>query len=287
MPCRLSKGEKIGIAALLSAVLCFFIAPTLALLPLSGFLLLCFLAPFFPEISFFLPVISRSQPGTEGVILTFDDGPSPEFTPVLLDLLARYGLPATFFVIGKKAADHPELIARILAAGHSIGNHSWDHDYFLMLRSTERIQEDLHRTQEVLAEAGVRPLLFRPPVGITGPRLKKVLEREGMLAVNYSCRALDRGNRHLAGLANKIMRRVRPGDIIMLHDLPAFQEEDSDLLYREFDQLFQQLTEKYTVIPMEDALQRPVMHSEKEAGPSGQPGIPRRIQSICSRPGRD
>ncbi|WPD23001.1 MAG: polysaccharide deacetylase family protein [Candidatus Electrothrix scaldis] len=269
IPAKLCKAEKIGIAALLSAVLCFFITPPLALLPLSLFLLLCFLAPFFPGISFFLPVISRAKPGTEGIVLTFDDGPSPEFTPILLDLLARYALPATFFVIGKKAAEHPELIAQILAAGHSIANHSWDHDYFLMLRSTESIQEDLHRTQKVLVRAGVRPLLFRPPVGITGPRLKKVLEQEGLLAVNYSCRALDRGNRQIVGLADKIMRKVRPGDIIMLHDLPTFQKKESALLCTEFDLLFQRLTGKCRVIPMEEALQRPVMQVEKEAGPLG------------------
>ena len=138
-----------------------------------------------------------------------------------------------------------------------------------MLRSTESIQEDLRRTQEVLVRVGVCPLLFRPPVGITGPRLKKVLEQEGMLAVNYSCRAFDRGNRQIVGLADKIMRNVRPGGIIMLHDLPAFQQEESVLLFAEFDQLFQRLTEKYKVVPMEEALQRPVMQVEKEAGSLG------------------
>ncbi|MCW5210753.1 polysaccharide deacetylase family protein, partial [Desulfobulbus sp. N3] len=237
------KAEKIGIIALLAALLCAFFFPVLIPLPLLSFLLLCFFAPFLPGSSFFLPIISRSSPGIEGVVLTFDDGPSPASTPALLALLACYRLPATFFVVGKKAARHPELIEQILAAGHSIGNHSWDHDYFLMLRSTKRIQQDLHNTQEVLARRGLRPLLFRPPVGITGPRLKNVLEEEGLIAVNYSCRALDRGNRNIAGLSEKIISRLRPGDIIMLHDLPAFQEEDSDLLYREFDCLFRMLAE--------------------------------------------
>jgi hypothetical protein len=90
-----------------------------------------------------------------------------------------------------------------------------------------------------------------------------------MLAVNYSCRALDQGNRQIVGLADKIMGKVRPGDIIMLHDLPAFQKEESALLYTEFDLLFQRLTDKYRVIPMEEALQRPVMHVEKGAPSSG------------------
>lgn len=268
-PDKLCKAEKIGVLALLSALLCFFIIPVLALLPLSIFLLLCFLAPFLPGISFFLPIISRAQAGTEGVVLTFDDGPSPSCTPVLLELLARYRLPATFFVIGKQAAEHPELIRQILAAGHSIGNHSWDHDYFLMLRSSRRIQQDLHKTQEVLARQGVRPLLFRPPVGITGPRLKKVLKQENLVAVNYRCRAFDRGNRRIAGLSKKIISELRPGDIIMLHDLPAFQQKDSELLYREFDSLLRMLAEKQAVISMEAALGCPVMRSEKAGASPG------------------
>lgn len=189
--------------------------------------------------------------------------------PILLELLAHYRLPATFFVIGKKAAAHPELIQQILAAGHSIGNHSWEHDYFLMLRTARKIQEDLHTTQEVLAGYGVRPLLFRPPVGITGPRLQKVLEQENLCAVNYSCRALDRGNRNIAGLSEKIINKLHPGDIIMLHDLPAFQEEDRELLYREFERLFKWLAEKHRVIPMAEALQAPVMLQEKARSPSG------------------
>ncbi|MDU9047495.1 MAG: polysaccharide deacetylase family protein [Candidatus Electrothrix sp. Rat3] len=259
----LCNAEKIGIIALLSALLCAVMAPVLIPLPLLCFLLLCFLAPFFPEISFFLPIISRAQAGTEGIVLTFDDGPSPASTPALLELLARYRLPATFFVIGKQAAEHPDLIEQILAAGHSIGNHSWDHDYFLMLRSSKRIQQDLHKTQEVLAHQGVRPLLFRPPVGITGPRLKKVLKQENLIAVNYSCRAFDRGNRHIGGLSEKIISKLRPRDIIMLHDLPAFQKEDSELLRREFDRLFNMLATEHTVIPLEEILQRPVMRLGK------------------------
>ena len=142
---KLCKVEKIGIVALLSALLCTFLAPPLVPLPLLCFLLFSVFAPFFPRSSFFLPVISRAQAGAEGIVLTFDDGPSLASTPALLALLACYRLPATFFVIGKKAAEHPELIEQILAAGHSIGNHSWDHDYFLMLRSAKRIQQDIER----------------------------------------------------------------------------------------------------------------------------------------------
>ena len=89
------------------------------------FLLLCFIAPFFPGWSFFLPVISRGQgdyPQLHGnvVALTFDDGPSPTSTPVLLELLARYRLPATFFVVAAQVARYPELLEKIVEDGHTV-----------------------------------------------------------------------------------------------------------------------------------------------------------------------
>jgi peptidoglycan/xylan/chitin deacetylase (PgdA/CDA1 family) len=262
---KTSRAEKTGFITLLSAFLCCFVTPSLAPLPLLFFLLLCFVAPFFPRTSFFLPVISRAQAGVDGVVLTFDDGPSLSSTPALLELLALHKLPATFFVIGKNATDYPELIEQILAAGHSIGNHSWEHDYFLMLRSEKRLHEDIRKTQEVLKKRGAHPLVFRPPVGITGPRLKKVLERENLITVNYSCRALDRGNRNIAHLGEKIIAKLRPGDIIMLHDLPAYKQDQTENLYKEFDRMFGMLAKIHTVIPLEKAIMRPVMHLEKES----------------------
>ncbi len=95
-----SLGEKIGVLALLLALLLFFVTPALAALPLVVFLILCFGAPFFPGFGFYLPVISRGRAGVKEIALTFDDGPSPLSTPVLLNLLARHSLRATFFVVG-------------------------------------------------------------------------------------------------------------------------------------------------------------------------------------------
>jgi peptidoglycan/xylan/chitin deacetylase (PgdA/CDA1 family) len=253
-----SLAEKAGAVALASAFLLFFIEPFLAAIPLIVFLLLCFGAPFFPRFGFYLPVISRGQHGIAGVSLTFDDGPSPSSTPVLLDLLARHKLQATFFVVGEKAARHPELMASILEQGHTIGNHSWNHDYFLMLRSQKVMQSDIHNTQEILKKSGVQPLIFRPPVGITSPCLRKVLTREGLIAVTYSCRAFDRGNRSIDNLSKKILNALKPGDIIMLHDLPAYHETQSDHWQKELDCLLGTLAKNYDIIPLEQLIQHPV-----------------------------
>ncbi len=254
-----SVAEKTGFCALGAACLLFFIAPSLAILVLSFFLLLCFGAPFFPEFGFYLPVICRGGKGEGGVALTFDDGPSPSSTPIVLDLLARHNLQATFFVVGEKAAKYPELIENIIAGGHTIGNHSWNHDYFLMLRSRKRLQEDICNTQKILKKSGIQPLVFRPPVGITSPHLKTVLSRQNLITITYSCRAYDRGNRNILNLAEKIQRRLRPGDIIMLHDLPPYQRDQMDYWQKEFEQLFTTLARNYEAVPLERITGRPVM----------------------------
>ncbi|MBW6520334.1 MAG: polysaccharide deacetylase family protein [Desulfoarculaceae bacterium] len=257
---RLSPAEKIGIMALLLAALLFVIDPRLATLPLILFLLLCLAAPFLPQSGFFLPVISRSVTGSKGVALTFDDGPSPASTPILLDLLARYQLRATFFVTGKKAARHPDLIADILSQGHTIGNHSWQHDNLLMLRSRKRLEQDIHQTQKVLQQSGIRALVFRPPIGISNPRLKQVLEEEGLVTVTFSCRIFDQGNRKITNLAQRILDRLKPGDIILLHDIAPEKEAAATCWRNELNTLFSSLQkESYDVQPLEKLIGQPVM----------------------------
>ncbi len=253
-----SLAEKTGAICLVSAFLLFLVVPFIAAIPLVFFLLLCLVAPFFPRFGFYLPLISRGQPGTIGISLTFDDGPSPSSTPFLLDLLDRHKLKATFFVVGEKAAGYPELITNILQQGHTIGNHSWCHDYFLMLRSRKIMQSDIHNTQEVLKKSGVQPLVFRPPVGITSPRLREVLNSEGLIAVTYSCRAFDRGNRSIDNLSRKILKSLKQGDIIMLHDLPAYHETQSGHWQKELAYLLETLAKNYDIVPLEQLIQHPV-----------------------------
>ena len=241
------------------AVPLFFIAPGWAVLVLLFFLASCLIAPFLPAYGFFLPVVSRGKSGKSAVALTFDDGPSPASTPVLLQLLARYDLKATFFVIGRQAEKYPELIERIVAAGHNVGNHSWSHDNLLMFRSSDTLATDIKQTQEVLARAGIRPLAFRPPVGITGPRLKKLLDEQEMFVVNFSCRIYDRGNRNIKNLADRTLGRLKAGDIVLLHDLFPEQTGFGEYWQSELDRFFSKLIQHYQVLPLEELLERPVM----------------------------
>ena len=257
-----SIAEKAGGAALLAALLLGLVAtPPIAALPLGLFLLASLGAPFLPRWSFFLTVISRGKPGVDGIALTFDDGPFPASTPALLELLAKYNLPATFFVIGKHAAAHPELIAAILAHGHTIGNHSSNHDNLLMLRSCKVLHEEIRATQEILGKAGIRPLVFRPPIGITSPRLRPVLASLGLRAVTFSCRIFDRGNKNVRNLASRVLRRLQPGDILLLHESPPQSEEATVYWYNELNSLFATLHQLDRVVPLATLIDQPTMVS--------------------------
>ncbi len=253
-----SPAEKTGFWSIVLSALLFAVDPAIAALPLAGFFLLCLGAPFFPRFSFFLPVISQGADGVTAVAITFDDGPSPDSTPELLRLLDKYHFKATFFVIGEKAAEYPELIDDIVAGGHTIGNHSYRHDPFLMLKSYKKLKHDIQLTQEVLQGLGVSPLIFRPPSGITNPRLKGVLAEIGLITVNFSCRIFDRGNRNIKGLAEKVLARLRPGQILLLHDLRPGQDDFYQYWLDEIDRLLNAMQAKYNVLPLEEVILRPV-----------------------------
>ena len=264
----LTPGEKTGIAAFILAG-CFFVfwGPVWSILPLAGFVLICLSAPFVTGYGFFLPVLCRGPRSLDCVSLTFDDGPDSVTTPLVLNLLESYQVSATFFVTGKNAADHPHLIAQILDQGHTIGNHTYSHDALIMLKSAQRLKEEIIKTQAVLAAHGIRPRVFRPPAGITNPKLGPVLAELGLGAVNFSCRAMDKGNRRISGLARKILGRVKSGDIILLHDSKPGAEtpegSDNTALVSFLTQLERVLNgleaRKFSVVPLSDLMGQAVM----------------------------
>ncbi|WP_373499588.1 polysaccharide deacetylase family protein [Desulfococcus sp.] len=255
-----SPGEKTGIAAILAALVLTLVDIRLAAVPLAGFLVLCLAAPFAHRRGFFLPVISRGRSGKRAVALTFDDGPDPLTTPALLRLLARHRVPSTFFVIGKKAEMHPELIRAILADGHLVGNHTYRHDTLVMLKSTATLAREIEAGQAALAPFGVVPLAFRPPVGITNPRLGKVLSASGMYVVNFTRRAGDGGNRWIRHLARRILSRVRPDDILMLHDVRPGNPDRCLLWLGEVDRLLWGLKQRQIrILPLPELIGKPVM----------------------------
>ncbi len=267
----LSLATRSGVCAIALAAMIFPFSGRLAVVPLAGFLLLCIVAPFFPAIGFYLPVISRGTSTQKAVALTFDDGPDPVSTPRILSLLEKHNKKATFFVNGQRALSHPQIVAAILSRGHTIGNHSHRHDNFIMCKSSKALRKEIEDAQHVLIKMGIKPLCFRPPVGITNPKLGKVLEQLGMVAVNFNCRAGDFGNRRIARLSQRILNKVNANDIIMLHDIEPADPEKSVLWLDELEKILIGLDAKgLVVLPLEILVGRPVMEwIEKKPDTSG------------------
>lgn len=262
-----SPAHGAGLLAFLLSGGLLFVRTEMAALPLGLFVLFCLLAPFLPQSGFFLPVISRGRRAGKQVALTFDDGPDREVILPLLDLLARYDAPATFFVVGKQVEGNPDSLRAILARGHAVGNHSYHHDPLLMLRSSRRLADEVARTQELLANFGIRPLVFRPPVGITNPRLPGVLRTLGLDCVTFSCRACDRGNRRIAGLAKGVLSRIHPGAIVLLHDVTPGKGAIAAWL-RQVELILLGLTlQGYAIVSLAELIGRPVMEPFNAADP--------------------
>jgi len=211
-------GVWIGIVSLVAGGLMWAAGFAWAWVFPAGFIVVSLVAPFKPGWGLFGPVISHGPRSIHKVSLTFDDGPDPVTTPKLLDLLDKTGTSACFFVTGENAERNPDLIHEILEHGHEIGNHSDSHDPFLMLRGSRVLAREIDLCQQTLEGLGVRPLCFRPPIGIMNPKLWPLLESRGLKCVVFSLRGADMGNRRVRNLATKILSKAGPGDVVLLHD---------------------------------------------------------------------
>ena len=249
-----------GIIFLVVSALLFAVNPFFASAIALFYVLLCISACFFPQTNFLLPVISRGRTGKNLVALTFDDGPAEPTTKQVLDLLDKYSVKATFFVSGINALRYPEIIKDIVSRGHSIGNHSLNHNPFLMLTSFNNLYREISDAQEILQKMGINTQAFRPPVGIVNPKLSPILDKLGMFCVTFSCRAFDAGNLHVKDLASKILKKVKADDIILLHDVPPRRREDSTALLPEIERLLTGIIAKgLHIVPLADLINKEVM----------------------------
>jgi len=154
------------------------------------------------------------------VWLTIDDGPDASTTPRVLELLRAHGARATFFVVGAQVQRHPELARRIVAEGHTIGNHTQSHpagDFWLA--SPRRIASEIDRCAGALLAADAPPEgYFRPPVGVRNPFLQPQLAARGMDLVLWSARGFDGAGHDPQGALRRIARGIRPGAILLSHE---------------------------------------------------------------------
>lgn len=163
--------------------------------------------------------IVQTHGAADACYLSFDDGPHPTHTPRLLDLLAAHGAKASFFLVGKHAERHPEIVRRLVADGHLIGNHSWNHDHFGGLPLAEQLAE-LARADAFLAsfDGQARHRIRTPQGWLSLPLLFKLAQRRRSVAY-WSYDSLDYQRPPLAQLVARLREQPpAPGDIVLMHD---------------------------------------------------------------------
>jgi peptidoglycan/xylan/chitin deacetylase (PgdA/CDA1 family) len=153
------------------------------------------------------------------VAVSIDDGPDPEVTPRVLDILEQHGAQATFFCIGTRILKHPELAREIVARGHAIENHSYSHRHHFSLLGPRAMASEVEAAQEVIAAvAGHVPRFFRAPAGLRNPFLNDVLQRFGLQLASWTRRGFDTVTSDADLVLQRLVHRLAGGDIMVLHD---------------------------------------------------------------------
>lgn len=159
------------------------------------------------------PAVYKIPTVENEVYLTFDDGPCPETTPQILDILQKHSIKATFFCVGDNIIKHPELFTRIKAEGHQVGNHTMHHSKGFYTNTNDYLNE----IDECAALVGNN--LFRPPHGLITPRQNSMLRNKGYKIIQWDVITYDWDNKHTPDdILNIVKRYTRPGSIIVLHD---------------------------------------------------------------------
>ncbi|NLU77245.1 polysaccharide deacetylase family protein [Micromonospora sp. HNM0581] len=182
----------------------------------------------------FGPMGTRVSTGTAGVALTFDDGPHPDYTPQVLAILREHHMTATFCVVGKNAQAYPWLVEQIVAEGHTLCNHSWDHDVALGARPVDWIRADLMRTSEAIrAAAPDAPIAwYRQPGGAWTYSVIAVSRDLGMTPLHWTLDPSDWRAPGATRIATSVIDEARPGSIVLLHDAGGDRQGTVDALYQ-------------------------------------------------------
>lgn len=226
-------------------------------IPLLAGLAIIALGAFNIQWNFFLPAIHQGHPQQQAIALTFDDGPHPVYTPLVAELLHRYNIKATFFCIGKHAAVHPHLVKALHDQGHLIANHSFTHTATIDFHSRNQWLEEIRKTDAAIETVtGEKPRHFRPPFGVTTPHLAKAIRKTNHTVIGWRVRPYDTVTSSAQRIAERILRKTKPGHIILLHDT---HERVVPVLERLLPLLLQR---NYTFVTIEQLIQHSV-HDKK------------------------
>lgn len=199
------------------------------------------------------PVATRFETAKKEVWLTIDDGPDPESTPGMLDLLKAHGAKATFFVIGRKVEQNRALVRRIVAEGHSLGNHTFSHPapaWWILPRPLVR-REIALGNETLVAASGRKPRFFRSPVGMNNSSVHPAAHAAGQRVIGWSAAGGDGCPVAPSEVTRRIMTQVQPGSIILIHEGGVSRRREATLA-----RLLEALAEEgyRCVLPKESAL---------------------------------
>ena len=184
------------------------------------FLLITICGSFFIQWNYHLTSLHKDKTTKKNEIaLTFDDGPHPEFTPKVLDLLKRHHAKATFFCIGQHIENNTEIFKRIIAEGHTIGNHTYSHSKSFGFFSTKKVIDELHKTTALVKKLTNKQMnLYRPAFGVTNPMIEKAVQHLSLISIGWNVRSLDTTTRNETKVLDRITSKISKGDIVLLHD---------------------------------------------------------------------
>lgn len=189
-------------------------------IPIIIWLFIVSVASFNIQWNFFLKSISKGNSDGNKIALTFDDGPHPEFTPKVLELLEKYNAKATFFCVGKNIKKHPEILLKIFQNQHIIGNHSFSHSTKIDFNDKQGWLDEMNSTDiEIQRIIGKKTLFFRPPFGVTTPHLANAIQKTKHKVIGWNVRSFDTvANHNSDKIVKKILAKTKSGSIILLHD---------------------------------------------------------------------
>lgn len=170
------------------------------------------------RLNYFTKNFNYQKTNEQVIALTFDDGPT-EYTLDILAFLKEQEIKATFFCIGKQVDLYPEILKQIYSQGHEIGNHTYHHDQKNGFFDKHRIAYEIKRCDAIIIQTiGYRPTIFRPPFGVTNPNIAKALRVTNHEVIGWNIRSLDTVTKDVQIIANRVMKKLKPGGIILLHD---------------------------------------------------------------------
>jgi peptidoglycan/xylan/chitin deacetylase (PgdA/CDA1 family) len=221
-----------------SITLLFTILSAIAIFTLKGFVLLfClvvlgvlfliiqFTGAYFIGLNFHLKSINALYTKQKKVVLTFDDGPHRKNTPKVLSILQKQKINGLFFLIGQHIKGNEMVVKQIIEQGNIIGNHSYTHHFWFDLWSTKKIIKDIEACEQLIETFQAGRKLFRPPYGVTNPNISRALKKLHLTSIGWNIRSYDTSIKNVEKINARILSKLKPGAIILLHDRLDFMPD--------------------------------------------------------------